>query len=250
MAVPFLLLLSLATMFKTFFIVFTSSLFCTLCFARGTSNIVSTGINPSDSAVIAYIKAHPNDVKSLRMLKGLSITYDYLVIEPLYRGLSAHIKNMPASIKFRRQMENMKNIRVGADMPDFSARDTSGHPITLKQFRGKYILLDFWAAWCTPCRRLNPELVKVYHQFKDKPFIILGVSLNKERRFWVAVIKKDKLPWLQVSDLKQWNSTIAQLYGIQAIPQNFLIGPDGKLVVKNLRGKALEDKLSALLNEQ
>ncbi len=250
MAVPFLLLLSLTTMFKSIVVVFISSLFYTLCFAMAASKIVSTGISPTDSALIAYIKAHPGDVKSLRMLKGLSITYDYPVIEPLYRGLSSHIKNLSAGVKFHRQMENMKNIRVGADMPDFYSTDTSGRPITLKQFRGKYVLLDFWAAWCTPCRRLNPELVQVHHQFKDKPFIILGVSLDKERRFWVAAIKKDKLPWLQVSDLKQWNSAIAQLYGVQAIPQNFLIGPDGKLVVKNLRGKVLEDKLSALLNEQ
>lgn len=250
MAVPFLFLLNLITMFKILFIAFTLSLFCTLCFARGASKIISTGISPTDSTVVAYIKAHPNDVKSLRMLKGLSITCDYPVIEPLYRGLNTRIKNLPAGIKFRRQMESMKNIRVGAEMPDFSASDTSGHPITLKQFRGKYVLLDFWAAWCMPCRKLNPELVQVYHQFKDKQFIILGVSLDKERRFWVAAIKKDKLPWLQVSDLKQWNSAIAQLYGVQAIPQNFLIGPDGKLVVKNLRGKALEDRLSVLLNEQ
>ncbi|WP_342647178.1 TlpA disulfide reductase family protein [Mucilaginibacter sp. CSA2-8R] len=217
--------------------------------ARAGFKIRVIDTNQSDSAVIAYIKAHPGEVKSLRMLKGLSITCDYPVIEPLYQGLSTHIKNLPAGIKFRRQMENMKSIRIGADMPDFSASDTSGHPITLKQLRGKYVLLDFWAAWCTPCRRLNPELVKIYNQFKEKPFIILGVSLDKERRFWVAAIKKDKLPWLQVSDLKQWNSAIAQLYGVQAIPQNFLISPDGKLVVKNLRSKALEDKLSALLNE-
>jgi peroxiredoxin len=131
--------------------------------------------------------------------------------------------------------------------PDFTMNDTTGNPVSLSSFRGKYVLVDFWASWCGPCRAENPNVVKAYNEYKGKNFTILGVSLDKTKDAWEKAIKDDHLAWNQVSDLQYWDNAAAKLYGVQAIPANFLIGPDGKIVAKNLRGDALENELSKIL---
>lgn len=136
---------------------------------------------------------------------------------------------------------------VGAQALDFSQADPDGKMVSLSAFRGKYLLVDFWASWCRPCRMENPNLVKAYHRFKDKNFTVLGVSLDRSKDSWLKAIKDDKLDWTQVSDLKFWSNEAAVKYKVQSIPQNLLIDPSGKIIAKNLRGPELHSKLCELL---
>ncbi len=138
---------------------------------------------------------------------------------------------------------------IGQEAPDFMLPDASGKLISLKSFRGKYVLVDFWASWCTPCRQENPNVLSAYNQFKGNNFTVLGVSLDKpgEKDKWLEAVAHDKLPWTQVSDLMFWNSPVVALYGIQGIPFNVLIDPSGKVIGAELRGPQLMSVLAGVL---
>ena len=141
----------------------------------------------------------------------------------------------------------MEKVQVGSEAPDFTLPDVNGNLVSLSSFRGKYVLVDFWAAWCPDCRKENPNIVSAWEKYKNKNFAILGVSLDRNRDQWLAAIEKDKLTWTQVSDLKYWSSEAAVLYCIRWIPMSFLIDPEGKIVAIGLEGEELHNKLEELL---
>jgi peroxiredoxin len=153
-----------------------------------------------------------------------------------------------AKVAAAKKMAEAGKIPVGSKAPDFTQHTPQGQAVSLSSFKGKYVLVDFWASWCVPCRNENPNVVKVYNQYKDKGFTVLGVSLDAEssKAAWLKAIASDGLTWTQISDLKGWKSEAAALYGVSSIPQNFLIDPNGVVIGKNLRGDDLQKKLASI----
>ncbi len=151
---------------------------------------------------------------------------------------------MAASVQ--QKLAQLTQFEVGRVAPDFTQQTIEGEDFKLSDLRGKYVLIDFWASWCGPCRRENPNVVRMYKQYHEKGFEILGVSLDRSKDRWVQAIEKDGLTWPHVSDLKGWSNAVAKQYGITSIPKTMLIGPEGKIVAKNLRGPSLEAKLVEL----
>lgn len=155
--------------------------------------------------------------------------------------------NTIAVQSFTAKMEKLKTLAVGQTAPDFQMTSADGKELKLSQFRGKYVLLDFWASWCAPCREENPNVVKQYNTFKDKNFTILGVSLDNNKDLWLKAIKDDKLAWNHASELKQWDSDVVKQYSIEGIPASYLLDKEGKIIAKNLRGAELEAFLTKTL---
>lgn len=141
----------------------------------------------------------------------------------------------------------LENVQIGKTAPEFSLPDTSGVNVSLSEFRGKYVLLDFWASWCPPCRRENPNVVKAFQENKGKNFTIVGISLDNNKAKWLKAIADDDLTWTHLSDLKYWDSEIPALYGVRGIPANVLLDPDGVIIAKNLTGEELHAKLKEVL---
>ncbi|TLU98038.1 TlpA disulfide reductase family protein [Dyadobacter luticola] len=148
------------------------------------------------------------------------------------------------------QIKRIAGLAVGEMAPDFTLTSPEGKPVALSSLRGKFVLIDFWASWCGPCRMENPNVVRMYDKFKDKGFDIYGVSLDDNEKAWKTAISRDNLKWQHGSELKKWNSGVAQTYGVNAIPATFLLDKDGKIIAKNLRGPDLESKLTELLGAQ
>jgi len=144
-------------------------------------------------------------------------------------------------------IKQLEKVEIGQVAPEFSLPDTAGVTVSLSDFRGKYVLLDFWAAWCPPCRRENPNVVETFQQFKDKNFTIIGISLDYNRNSWLKAIADDELTWSHLSDLKYWDSEVAALYGVRGIPANVLLDPDGVILAKNITGEDLPNTLREVI---
>jgi peroxiredoxin len=196
-----------------------------------------------------FVKQNPDSYFSLLALSQIAgSSPDLVMIAPLYNSLSARVKHTAIGQTMGKEFAALDKVAVNKPAPDFTQNDVNDKPVKLSSFRGKYVLLDFWASWCGPCRAENPNVVKAYQKYKNKNFTIVGVSLDKpgKKADWMAAIKQDGLVWTQVSDLKYGNNAVAKLYGVLGIPQNFLIDPSGKIIAINLRGDELNKKLKEI----
>jgi peroxiredoxin len=191
----------------------------------------------------AFVKSHPDSYLSLSLVKDNSFVIEVETFAPLLNSLSTRMKNTNTGKSMAARLDIAKKTAVGMQALDFTLPDTSGTSVTLSSFKGRYVLVDFWASWCGPCREENPYVVKVYQQYGGKDFEIIGISLDSQKAAWLKAIEQDGLKWLNVSDLQGPRNVVAQQYDVRAVPQNFLIDPNGVILAKNLRASQLEEKL-------
>ncbi|MHA4807345.1 redoxin domain-containing protein [Flavitalea flava] len=196
----------------------------------------------------AYIKVHPKSLISITELGKIAGSIDTKKLQIVFATLDTSLQASPTGKEISASIEKRLKTEVGVAAMPFSQKNDKGEDISLASFKGKYLLIDFWASWCGPCRAENPNVVKSFNKYKGKGFMILGVSLDQDSTKWKTAIEKDSLGWAQVSDLKGWQNAVAAQYGVQSIPANFLIGPDGVILARDLRGEALEAKLAELLD--
>jgi len=202
-----------------------------------------------DVNISDYIEAHPASLVTAYILYR---NYSYRLTP---EQIAEHIKLLHPSLQttvyvkaLEELIQTLNGLAIGKKAPDIISNDPDGKTIKLSEHYHKYTLIDFWASWCAPCRKENPNVVTAYQKYKDKGFSVFGVSLDKSRAGWIKAIESDHLDWLQVSELNYWNSEIAKTFGVRAIPANFLIDERGVIVARNLRGEQLQQKLDELLN--
>lgn len=199
--------------------------------------------------LIQKAMANPGEISSIALIqKSGGYNPDYREMRASFKKLNKKVRKSTQGKIFDRYLKALENASVGKRAPGITQFDLEGVPYSLSDLKGNYVLVDFWASWCPPCRAENPKLVALYTEFKDKNFEILGVSFDTEYEAWKKAIEDDKLTWKHISDLQGWNNYAGQLYGIKAIPQNVIVDPNGVIVARNLHGDDLRNKLAELLN--
>jgi len=199
--------------------------------------------------VRAYLKEHPaSHVSAYLAYYHLSFEGDHENLDTILSGFTPTLINSPYVKIMAARSTKLKQVAVGQPALDFALESPDGQPISLADFKGKYLLIDFWASWCGPCRAENPNVVAMYEEMKDKDFDILGVSFDTKREKWLDAIEEDKLTWSHVSDLKGWASEAGKLYAVNSIPHTVLLDKEGTIIAKDLSGDALRAKLEELLN--
>jgi peroxiredoxin len=194
-----------------------------------------------------FVKEHKTSVVAAYItLVQLSNQIESTELDSIVAGFPQEIGQSEYVVQLKEIADGMRKTAIGATAPDFTMNDPQGKPIQLSSLRGKIVMIDFWASWCGPCRQENPNVVKVYQQYHDKGFEILGVSLDRTKEDWEKAIKDDQLNWLHVSDLQYWQNNAARLYAVNAIPQTYLLDKDGKIIAKGLRSQELAAKLAEL----
>lgn len=197
-----------------------------------------------------FVKSYPKSIISAwAVSRNFRFNPDPQKLKPLYEALDTSVQSTVYGKEIKQTLDIAEKLQTGNTAPDFTQTNISGDPLSLSDLRGKYVLIDFWASWCGPCRRENPNVVKAYSQYKNDGFTILGVSLDENKEDWKKAVKKDHLNWHQVSDLKGWKNAVAREYGIYAIPSNILIGPKGKIIAKDLRREKLQNTLAAIFKK-
>lgn len=196
-----------------------------------------------------YIRTHPKSVVSAYVI-GNDLNNAAIPLSEVIEALSYVDKSLENNSYIKatnKRVEDSKGTMVGYTATNFSQATPDGKMVSLKDFRGKYVLIDFWASWCKPCRMENPNVVAAYNRYKDKGFTVLGVSMDSNKDPWLLAIKTDNLTWTHVSDLKGWGNEVGKIYGVTGIPQNYLLDKEGKIVAKDLRGAALDEKLAEII---
>lgn len=194
-----------------------------------------------------FIRDNPSSPVSLYiMLRRLDYAPLYEDIAPYYEILSPKVKQTKIGIKYGEYLKNLKNLKVGKPAPAFTLNTPAGKPVSLSSYKGKYLVVDFWASWCIPCREETPELLKLYKKFKGQNFDVLSVSLDKDLKDWKKAIADDHLPWTQVADFKEWSGTAVKLYAIRIIPQCVLIDPEGNILARVISIEDIDRKLSKI----
>jgi peroxiredoxin len=198
-------------------------------------------------SIKSAINKMDNSLAALYAVNFLDPEKDFPFFDELATKYGKSMPDSKYAQEFITRVDNMRTLSVGQMAPDIALPNPEGDTVKLSSLRGKYVLIDFWAAWCRPCRMENPNVVRMYNKYNDKGFEVFGVSLDRKKEDWVNAIAQDGLTWTHVSDLAYFNSEAARLYNIQAIPATYLVGPDGKIIAKNLRGASLEEKLEEVL---
>ncbi|MDP4222637.1 MAG: TlpA disulfide reductase family protein [Bacteroidota bacterium] len=195
-----------------------------------------------------FVKNHPASYVTPYILAGLSMDMDGSELELYLNGLDTAVANTPLIKELKERAGKMKTVSVGQKAPDFTLNDPEGKQVSLYSKVGsKLLLIDFWAGWCGPCRRENPNVVRIYKEFSKKGFDVFGVSLDRRRDEWVQAINDDHLTWTQVSDLQEWDNAAARLYAVNSIPANFLLDQNGTIIARDLRGDELYNKVKEVV---